>query len=78
MPFRRSYQRVSTALPQNLLAPLLQHTFLILREGPALATEDIFQIWNPRPCLVVPGLFPPAKMRRSFRKNTGGLSLETI
>ena len=77
MPFRKSYWSINCVAPV-LLAPLLQHTFLILREGPALATEDIFQIWNPRPCLVVPGLFPPAKMRRSLKKNTGGLSLETI
>ena len=74
MPFPKSYRSINCVATVSL-APLLQQTFLILREVPALATEGISQIWNPRPSLIVlPGLFPPAKMCLSKKTM---LALET-
>ena len=77
MPFPKSYRSIN-CVATVLLAPLLQQTFLILREVPALATEGISQIWKtPRPSLIVlPGLFPPAKICLSKKKQCW-LALET-
>ena len=76
MPFPKSYRSIN-CVATVLLAPLLQQTFLILREVPALKNRRyISNLETPRSSLIVVlGLFPPAKICLSKKKTM--LALET-